>query len=210
MGLYIGNTRYKVMSGTQRSTFITEKRPYDYAVEWIGTNENVYFDTGFVPNTYDITIKAKLYYVGYTDGTSWISWFSAYTNETSSTYRIIRNRASNTSILMYNGRQAGNGNVSVNITQNTLYEIEFTPTRLRINNASYTNSMSGTPNSRSMQIFNPRFKGRMYYFQMYKDDELVMDLIPVVKDNVGCIYDRVSENIINNSLTGTVLIGPKV
>lgn len=196
------------MNGGQRSTFVVEKKPYDYQVEWIGTDGNVLFNTGFVPNTYDITIKAKMYYVGFTNNTSWPAWFAAYTDENASTYRIIRNGTSNTAVLMYNGRKAGGGGVSCNVTQNTLYNIEFTPTQLKLNNFSSNFTKSGNVNTATMKIFSTQFKGRMYYFQMYKNGELVVDLIPVVKDNVGCVYDRVSKILLYNTLTGTVLIGP--
>lgn len=210
MGLYVGNTKYKLMVGGARATFIVEPMPYDYQVEWLGTNGNVVFNTGYVPNTYDLYINGKMYYVGYTDTSSWLSWFAAYTNEQASTYRIIRNSTSNTQVLLYNGRVAGGGGVSAPVTQNAIHTFEFTPTTLKINNNSYSFTKSGNANTGNLTIFSAKFKGRVYYFQLKKGDEFKLDLIPVVKDGVGCLYNKVNGDIFYNTSTGTITLGPMI
>ena len=137
MALYIGNTKYKPIVDGNKATFEIKPIPYDYKVEWIGTNGNVTFNTNYVPNTYDLYINGKMYYIGYTDSSSWLAWFTAYTNEQASTYRIIRNSTTNNQVLLYNGRVAGGGGVTAPVTQNAIHTFEFTPTTLKINNNTY-------------------------------------------------------------------------
>lgn len=208
--IYLGSNRYRMMAGSVESSFVVDSKPYDYEVEWIGTNGNVIFNTFFVPNTYDIYINGKMYYAGYTTNTSWTAWFTAYTNEQASTYRIIRNNTSNTSVLMYNGRIAGGGGMSTTVALNTLYTFQFTPTNLKLNNYSVNFTKSGNANTSVLTIFSNQFKGRLYYFQLRKGDQLVLDLIPVVKDGVGCLYNKVTEEILFNRQSGTVLVGNKI
>lgn len=211
MALYSGNIKYKAMSGSSKASLVAvHTLPYDYEVEWLGTEGNVRFFTNYIPNTYDIYINGKMYYAGYTNSTAWASWFSAYTNEQASTYRIIRNNTGNTSVLMYNGRVAGGGGMNATVALNTLYTFEFTPTTLKLNDYSVTFTKSGNANTNKLYILGPQYKGRLYYFQLRKGDQMMLDLIPVVKDGVGCLYNKINGEFIYNDLAGTVSIGPRV
>jgi hypothetical protein len=44
--------------------------------------------------------------------------------------------------------------------------------------------------------------------QIWQDDTLVLDLIPVRKGNVGYMYDRVSGQLFGNQGTGEFVLGP--
>ena len=49
---------------------------------------------------------------------------------------------------------------------------------------------------------------RIYSAQFTKGDAVVMDLVPVRKDGVGYMYDKVSGQLLGNSGTGDFVIGP--
>ena len=53
-----------------------------------------------------------------------------------------------------------------------------------------------------------RLIGRIYRFFFYIDGESICDFIPVRKDGVGYMYDRVSGMLFGNSGTGDFIIGP--
>lgn len=188
---------------------VEEPLPYDYEVEWLGSNGNVNVPTNFTPNTYDLYINGKIYYNGYVDTTSYVSWYSAYTNEQSSTYRVLRSASDNTKVLIYNGRVAGGGGISVNVSIGSIYTFEFTPTTLKWNGTSYSFEHSGNVNTGKLSLFSGKFKGRFYYFQIKKGDEMLFDLIPVVKDGVGCFYNKVNGDFLYNTGSGSLEAGPR-
>ena len=73
-------------------------------------------------------------------------------------------------------------------------------------NMASTNSWSGTRTS-TLRIFAPRSqgedKGRFYYFKIYEDDTLIMDIIPVLdKDNIPCFFDKVGEQFYYYKVNG--------
>lgn len=182
--------------------------PYDYEVEWIGTEGNVQFVTDFVPNTYDLTIRGCFYFGGYTDNSKWISWFQAYTGEDHSTYRIIRNSNSNDSIYLNNGTKANGGGNPVSVTIGKTYDFNFSPRDYIWEGSSKTHSSSGNVNTGRLSIFNYKFIGKMVgAFQVLKGNTLVLDLIPVVKGGVGYLFDRVANKLHAYSGTGTPTIG---
>ena len=53
------------------------------------------------------------------------------------------------------------------------------------------------------------FKGKVYYVQIYDNDTLVRDFIPVLDQNgVPCMYDRVEQKYYYNAGTGDFVAGP--
>ena len=49
---------------------------------------------------------------------------------------------------------------------------------------------------------------KIYKFAIEENDVLLIDLIPVVKDNVGYMYDKVSGQLFGISGTGDFILGP--
>lgn len=95
--------------------------------------------------------------------------------------------------------------------------------RLSINNVVSTNTFAASaftlPYSlplfalRSSNTFpaSGAFQGKIYYFQIYDNDVLVRDMIPVVDSNgVACMYDKVTNEFFYNQGTGDFIAGPVV
>ena len=54
-------------------------------------------------------------------------------------------------------------------------------------------------------------KAKIYYLKMYESNSLVLDLIPVKdKNDVVCMYDKVSDTFFYNQGTGNFIAGPEV
>lgn len=53
------------------------------------------------------------------------------------------------------------------------------------------------------------FSGKIFSCKIKVGGNLVMDLIPVAKDNIGYFWDLVSERLIANSGSGELIIGPR-
>lgn len=183
--------------------------PYDAEVEYLESVGNCIINTGFIPTGDDIRIQTKVLYKGYTDGGSYLPWFHTYVNEQTKTYRIIRASTSTTSILLYNGAMANGGGVPYNITLNNIYNIDLNRNRYTINTSSGNlSTLKGTENSGYLNLFSPKFKGAFFFFRLWKDDVLMLDLIPVRKGNIGYMYDKVSGQLFGNAGTGQFILGP--
>lgn len=51
---------------------------------------------------------------------------------------------------------------------------------------------------------------KFYYFQIYDNGTLVRDYIPVRKNNIGYMYDRVSGQLFGNAGSGQFVLGPDI
>ena len=178
--------------------------PYPLA-DYVGTNGWVYFDTGYVPTGANIRIKTRFFYRWYVDNTSWVNWYGAYTGESVETYRIIRNGSSNTQVSYCNGSEANtSGQRLFNINYGETYDIDANKNHITINGVIKNDGAhSNTVNTGTLKIFSSPFSGRCYYMQIYDNDILVVDLVPVVYNNVGCFYDKVRKLLITPIGKGT-------
>jgi len=80
------------------------------------------------------------------------------------------------------------------------------------NNITYQTSQFGV----NIGIFNYSvnstvgWQARIFSAKVYVNDELVFDGIPVRKDGVGYLYDKVSGQFFGNQGTGAFIIGPDI
>ena len=51
---------------------------------------------------------------------------------------------------------------------------------------------------------------RIYSLKLYEQSNTMMSLIPVVKDNIGYMYDKVSGTLFGNAGAGSFIVGPRV
>lgn len=186
--------------------------PYLTRIEYIETGGNCLYTTSCIPQGGNIKISTKFLYNGWTSDVSWPSWYSAYTNENSQIYRVMRNGNSGHQTSVSNG---GKGSGSVYDSQftasvGTIYTIETNGLKVTVNGTqrTITRPIEPTANTSPMRIFHNYFKGRFYYMKIYDGDELILDLFPVRIGNKGYLYDALRNELIDNSLTGTPILGP--
>lgn len=183
--------------------------PYDAEIEYLGSNGNCVINTGYIPTGNDVRTLTKVTYNGYVSS-SYVPWFTAYTSESADCFRIIRNGTGNNSVLIFNGTKANGGGKTVSVTVGETYTIELGWGTYTINGTTgnLQTTPEGTENTSPFVVFADNFKGRFYYFQVYKASVLVLDLIPVRVDTTGYMYDRVSGTLFGNTGTGNFTLGP--
>ena len=192
----------------RRRMMMNKALPYDAEIEYLESAGNCIIRTPIIPTGDDIRIQTKVLYKGWTDNTAWEALFAAYTNEESNTYRIIRKNVG-VDVLLYNGTKANRGGISFRAATGTIYNIDLNRNRYTINTSSGNlSTLKGTENSGYLNLFSPKFKGAFFFFRLWKDDVLMLDLIPVRKGNVGYMYDKVSGQLFGNVGTEQFILGP--
>ena len=192
----------------RRRVAASNRLPYDAEVRWLQCTGMQYIDTGIqAKQTLKIVCKwdnvecDNSYYVyGARDGSnSTISLSCTYINEDgyarwgSSAYTTH----AGTGVCV--SEQDSSGYV-VNGSSKYSYD-----SAQQVSAASgYTIKVFGCQTSSGMNHF---VNGKIYYFKVYDDGTLILDLIPVIKNGVGYMYDKVSGQLFANQGTGNFGIG---
>lgn len=227
--IYNGETPItKVYQGTN-VIYEAEEKPEYTQVKYLESNGTQYIDTGFYPTSTNVVIKVKFRHL--TIGTTGRAVFGNYRG--SGYYRTVA--------TAHGGKWYFSGlNPSpYTYTLGNIHEVELkmnapetesrTGTYEIWENDSLVGSGSNmgtypstTTTYKTMYLFTqhsstqieiPTANARIYYFQIYDNDELVRDFIPVLDpNNVPCMYEKVSQTYYYNAGTGTFLyeeIAPK-
>ena len=185
--------------------------PYDAEVEYLESSGTQYIDTGFVP-----------------DDSSGV-YIRAYCKTSGGNHIVVGTRQSSSDTRWWINFSSG-----LEISWNTwiAYSISYTNTWVEVEN-NFLNSRLGKidgvtkrtsyPTLASITypvyIFtanlygNPRtypYTGRVSSVKISRGNNIVMDLIPVRKNGMGYMYDKVSGELFGNSGTGTFTYGNDV
>ena len=112
-------------------------------------------------------------------------------------------------------------NVHMGLYLNTFAEIESITVGKKSTLKCFNNNISTTygniQGGESIWILKnaeiPTVSGgitRLYYCKIYENNSLVRDFIPVRKDGVGYMYDKVSKQLFGNVGTGSFILGADV
>jgi len=173
----------------------SEERQYDAKVEYLESSGTQWIDTGIVGNQntkVEVSFKA------------------------SATYKYLLGSRSNTTtcITLYIHTSAasqrfGNRSASKNISLNTNHILSIDKSYCILDGVSSNVGMDGsftTPTnlllmnvSGSSQSASTPFQGRVYYCKIWDNGNLVRDFIPVRKNGVGYMYDKVSGQLFGNA-----------
>ena len=204
-------TYYNKGTGTFIAELV-EKVPNEYkAIEYIEGTGTQYIDTG-INATNKTLVNAKLY----TQNTGNKNWFggSGY----SGNYNYVFNSYNqNTFEIRY-----GSGNWQTLYSSDSIvgeiFIVKYGDGIIRINNKNISNLSTTTfVDTQTITIFvrNGGFgyiDGRIYYFQIYKDNMLLRNLLPCIRksDNVAGLYDTVNGVFYTNIGTGSFVTGPEI
>ena len=195
--------------------------PYDAEVEYIESSGTQYIDSSIV---WDDTIQFEI---------------KISKNAASKTLGLIGYRftsdASTTGnmrfFFFYNdGKVAARFGVSpinstAKMTSNAFHTVTFDGNNLTIGGSQYLNvpnsSKSSTTEYGSIYILNVNttgyyssdinlFEGKLYGCTIAKGGQTVRDMVPVRKDNVGYLYDKVSGQLFGNAGSGAFTYGNDV
>lgn len=198
-----------------------KKREYTQ-LEYIESSGTQYIDTGYTITSENLKIVARFML---TELKYWAATWGVEGNEDKTLALTMLLNGSN-NLTFYSGSSSQRG--AIPITVGTVYDL----TCQTIDGAiTYTyNGVTGTPataegnlcktksfyvftlnSSKYSETINQASKMRLYSFQMYDNDVLVLDLLPCsTTDGTLGLYDLVNEVFYTNAGTGTFTAGSAV
>ena len=208
--------------------------PYDAEVEYIGkdlrtaSNRGTYIDTGIIANG---NIKILVDYSESTRTRHNIWVYGARISTSSYRYGLLfhgtlgdASGQNPSDKMLRRDYNKANTSITLNTTDASASRFLFESTKgtLKVNGTKYSSVSTATYNTGySIYLFALNTAGTMtfddinsdaeFYIhkaQIYNDEQLVFDAIPVRKGNVGYLYDRVSGQLFGNAGTGLFILGP--
>lgn len=184
-------------------------------VEYLESDgENVmYIVTDYVPSGDKISYETKFKWDGYNSTNTYIRFFAARTSTSTQGFQMWRfsNYANRVKVYCGQRGQSSYGNF-YDLTAGRIYTLKCTPTTYNFVGTARTfdDPVYATLNTYEMFLWpkSGLIYLRYYYFKMWDDGVLKLDLIPVRVGNVGYMYDRVTGNLYGNSGSGNFIIGP--
>lgn len=199
------STVSKVYVGTEL-VYPSENLPYDAQVEYIESNGTQYINTG-------VYLDTTNFEVGYDMLGNQLKWGFTHQGSSNGTWITVE------SVNAFFGNFSNRTTISTNNTENV---IKYESTSGITVNGNFSGKTFGlgtdSISSRPLFIFAMYdFRNGIDYgttklksFYLKNNGTLVVDMIPVRKDGVGYMYDRVSGQLFGNDGTGDFIIGSDV
>ena len=206
-----------MMIGARTAAWSGKALPYDAEVEYLESTGTQWIDTG-VTMTYDLfdsaettitvmpTGKTSDTHNFFGDGTS---WYNGYTFGYYDKYKY--------KLQASNGFESTQGPVAFSTTRPKTLTVNKNGFAIDSEVASF-HTKSSKSTSGTLILFGCRrngvfftttpFAGRIYSAKMVSNGVSIFGFIPVIKDGVGYMYDRVSGQLFGNAGTGAFIVGP--
>lgn len=211
MALYVGNTRYKVMVGSQKHDFVVPL-PYDAEVEYLESTGTQYIDILFWgTNTTTIYIKFETTYL---TGSNSYGIFGCRTAARSNAFSLMQVNQNG-----QNFRWDYGGDLNIIKPVSSGWHIASTNGNSMdldgtIAAGGQLNHLGGSiylfAINQNNTAFIPSEHLKISSFKLYRSGSLALDLIPVRKGTTGYLYDKVSNQLFGNSGTGNFILGNDV
>ncbi len=188
-------------------------------IEYLESTGTQYIDTGVVPDFKSTAIKTSITFLG-NIGIQYGIFGTGSSSDSSRFWLVSEENGSNW--------EAGIGPHynKLNKIQNKTTFIQYTPRNnieyiIKIDNEEFIADIDGYGNNLSnIYVFTvgrtdshiPRKSIiKLYYFQIYDNDVLLRDFIPVLDGNgTPCMYDKVERKFYYNAGTGQFIAGPVI
>lgn len=194
-----------------------KRLPYDSEVDYLEGAQGARINTDIIIQSAN-TIRFKIQLP--TSG-AYASTYQAYLNESSATFRIIRDNQASNKVLVYHGAVAGGGGTSFATGGNNLILEGWTkPGAAQINGSTIVlNQPIAIEAPRNLRFFASN-AGRVYYFAVDNQCDFIPVRVGAGANAVGCLYDRRgvggmnsdgtarNDGLYYNSGTGALVIGP--
>lgn len=184
---------------------------FDAIIEYLESDNTSYIDTGYKPNQ-NTTIEIK--YKGVQNSCPIFSRWSE--DPTYDTFGIfIKNITTSTeNTVLYYGRYSETKYNFVTCPLSDIHEITIGLNNLIVNGTSTSitrNTFQSTVNLNLFKGTNSSTAGiRIYYLKIYENNILIQDFIPVRKNGIGYMYDKVTRKLFGNAGTGAFICGPQI
>lgn len=189
--------------------------PYDAEIQYLQSSGNPYIDLGKKINssTDDITVTFMLLAKeAHTYGI-----FGARSNSSTKNFAVIHNALNIYADVTDSGtstRLTYAGVLSTKYTVNISKSYKSISSNGEILKESAASGVNFTTASNALlfHIANSSYRNskRIYSLTWKRSGNVIMDLIPVRKDGVGYMYDKVSGDLFGNAGTGSFTLGPDV
>lgn len=208
------NELSKVCLGSEVLWPTSPPLPYDSKIEYLGGGSEVYIPTNIIlTNNHRVEIKLSIRVVQ--SNQAIFGYGISSTNA-----RFLLMTAPSSSLRSY----WQGSTVSMTYAANTVYEILWNKNNVVykdsdgniITSGNLTNlnfsttypiTIFGTRTSETASGYSASCN--MYYFKIYNEnDELILDLIPVRKGQIGYMFDKVSGQLFENAGSGSFTLGP--
>ena len=198
------------MSG---GSLLKKELPYDYEVEYLeNNNTGERISTGIVGGP---GLKIETYFTSLELATE--KWaIASWDTGAGRLYAIYQNPAGKWG-AGYGGYATNIANMNINTVYHTVIEYTNKEQIVTVNGNEIIryNKSSNFKNTKPLQLFtlgiqSQSFRCRIGHTRIWMYDVLVRDFIPVVRDSVGCMYDKVSKQLFYNQGTGNFIVGPRV
>ena len=205
---------------SRRQLMMEISKPYDAEVEWLQTDGTAYIDTG-IKATSSITTEGEYDITSNLGGNLAVFGGRVAVNNNSNVLFHYQKEGNLT-----NGWRFGNGEKTGN-AGNAIGTFAFSNKEsarvMKINNLTLTCASSTFTTVYNIFIFAVNNGGgvmgitansvvlKLKYFKMYSSGVLVRDYIPVRKNGVGYLYDKVTKTLYGNAnSTGAFVYGNDV
>ena len=195
--------------------------PYDAEVEYLESDGTQYIDTGILGKE-SIKLYARFNYPNASSATGSGRLFGSRQTSLSNAFAVG----------ISSGIVAANNNkmfvcfdsqpyyiIDAVFDINTWHEISFGASDIELDGLSYGSQYTSTPftTPQTLKLFGFDNDGTLRYgrvrvssYKIWDGTTLLQDLVPVRKNGVGYMYDRVSGQLFGNDGTGNFIIGPDV
>lgn len=206
----IGQIRRRMMMGGSA-------KPYDAEVEYLRNSEyGTYINTGIYPSN-DTNIYMQVRNIAFPSGGKDFNYFGASEDRWGGTgfnRAISLNRQNDIYFLCNNSYSVKNIGT---IPYYEILTIKVEGNKLTYKNLSVTGKAGTYRVSLPMYLWannikndDPRYCNiaDVFSFQIKEVNQIILDLIPVRKNGIGYMYDKVSGQLFGNAGTGQFIIGP--
>lgn len=203
---YLGDTEISKMYLGKELVF-SSGPAYDAQVEYIEATGTQYIDTNLIMGDDEYIIEAKF---NISSGSA-SSYSALFTNRESS--RNTYGFAINGSKTYVNPCNNPNSAISITYTRGIDYTLSLKKGEITLNGTTYTNTNYVTGYStKSLWIFRQRYNNsgisaKLYSLSVLHNENVIMDFIPVRVNQVGCLYDRITNTLFKNVGTDNFAYG---
>lgn len=196
--------------------------PYDYEVEYLELVGGMsYIDTGYMPEEQsEIEIYIKFLYYSSSNNSSRVLSSSAIDVVNSNQYCLVR-VDSGGQVVMSCFVGSSVSTVDNVVKANEIVEVYMSQSsksyKINTEGIDYTGVFTDNPSYRKpirnivlfSDMSNRMFYGKIFGCTIKNYGQLVRDIIPVVKNGIACMYDKVSGEILDILGTGSFNAGPQ-
>ena len=227
----VGNTGYmydkvscKLLGNSGSGNFVLGPDKYDAEIQYLESTGTQHIETEFKHNQ-NTRFVGKFEVINVAAMTSaWLSPFGSWGDVQASSgtnygkMKGIENNPNNNTWRSYYAKISNSLAFNTAVKRYGLHTIDFNKNVHTMDGYTCNHTAATFTSIYNDTIFGCRsYTGavshgyyKFYYFQIYDNGTLVRDYIPVRKNNIGYMYDRVSGQLFGNAGTGQFILGPDV